>query len=79
MQPGLPVGRCEKIIPNVRSPQGNVMGMTCGFRGMRSPCAYVAALVVRHLQLHEGGIRLVTTWRSRLVNGIAFLPFLPSS
>ena len=44
----------EKIMPIMRSPKGNVMGMTCGFRGMRSFCVYVAVLFVRHSGSAEG-------------------------
>ena len=40
------------------SPKGNVVGMTCGFRGMRFRCVYVAAEFVWHLQSYEGEIRL---------------------
>jgi len=36
---GLPVGRCEKIIPIHAFPLGNVVGMTCGLRGVRLVCA----------------------------------------
>ena len=55
---GLPVGQYEKKSTETCVPRkGNIMLQTCGFRCMRSICAYVAVPFERHLQWNEGEIR----------------------